>query len=189
MRFRAETIDADIPWLGHERDDVILFRWGAIFVMYELQGVRFETLEDILITERKLRLNHTYCQIAHDAITLTIWQHRGPANPSIYPDVPTDTPFAGALNLAYKAHLLDQTLYDNRIFLGIQVRPPAYKRRSMSFCDSIGPWHRPIRTSFVNWTTCFGYWRTSCVLTNRAALACGCRTEQRSARSPRPWFG
>jgi len=140
VRFRAQTIDADIPWLGHERDDVILFRSGGIFVMYELQGVRFETLEDILITERKLRLNHTYCQIAHDAITLTIWQHRGPANPSIYPDVPTDTPFAGALNLAYKAHLLDQTLYDNRIFLGIQVRPPAYKKAQYELLR----FHRPV---------------------------------------------
>ena len=53
MRFRAQTIDEDVPWLGHERDDVVLKRDGSVFVLFELEGVRFETLEDWLIAERQ----------------------------------------------------------------------------------------------------------------------------------------
>jgi type IV secretory pathway VirB4 component len=68
VRFRTQTIDEDVPWLGHERDDVVLKRDGSVFVLYELQGVAFETLEDWLIAERKQRLNHTFCQIAHEGI-------------------------------------------------------------------------------------------------------------------------
>ena len=48
MRFRTQTIDEDVAWLGHERDDVVLKRDGSVFVLYELQGVTFETLEDWL---------------------------------------------------------------------------------------------------------------------------------------------
>ena len=96
-------------------DDVMLNRDGSVFVLYELQGVPFETLDDWLITERKLRLNHTYCQIAHDSFTLTIWQHRGPAPSNIYPDIPTDGEFTQTLNLRYKAHLFDQSLYSLRV--------------------------------------------------------------------------
>ena len=50
MRFRAQTIDADIPWLGHERDDVVVFDDGSAFALFELQGVPFEALDDRLIT-------------------------------------------------------------------------------------------------------------------------------------------
>ena len=126
-------IDKNVPWLGHEYDDVVLNRDGSVFVLYELQGLPFETLDDWLITEHKHGLNHTYCQIAHDSFTLTIWQHRGPAPSNIYPDIPTDREFTQTLNLRYKAHLFDQSLYSNRTFIGIQARPPAYKRAVNDF--------------------------------------------------------
>jgi type IV secretion system protein VirB4 len=133
VRFRTQTIDEDVPWLGHERDDVVLKRDGSVFVLYELQGAPFETLEDWLLAERKQRLNHTFCQIAHETFTLTVWQHRGPAPPDVYPDIPADRSFSQALNLGYKAHLYDQSLYSNRTFLGVQARPSTYKKATNQF--------------------------------------------------------
>jgi hypothetical protein len=69
VRFRTQTINEDVPWLGHERDDVALTRDGSVFVLFELQGIGFETPEDWLISERKQRLNHTFCQIPHETFT------------------------------------------------------------------------------------------------------------------------
>ncbi len=133
MYFRAQLADDVVPWLGHERDDVVLLSDGSLFAMCELQGASFETLEDELLDERKVRLNQTYSQIAHDSITLTIWQHRGPANPSVYPDPPASAGFASELSLSYKAHLFDQSLYENRTFLGVRVRPPTYQKVHREF--------------------------------------------------------
>ena len=139
MHFRQRTIDEDVPWLGHIRDDMILHRDASVFVLYELQEVPFETLEDWLITERKLRLNHTHCQIAHDSFTITIWQHRGPAPPWIYPDIPANTAFTQALTLGYQAHLFSLSLYSNRTFIGIQARPSAYKKVANDFLRRAAP--------------------------------------------------
>ena len=106
---------------------------GSVFVLFELQGIELETLEDWLIAERQQRLKHTFCQIAHETFTLTFWQHRGPAPPGVYPDIPADSSFSQALNLGYKARLYDQSLYSNRTFLGVQARPSTYKRATNAF--------------------------------------------------------
>jgi len=117
------TISEHVPWFAHYEDHIIVLIDGGYYAMLELQGVPWQTHDDNDILNRTIRHNHTLCQIAHESITLTVYQYRGPASPEIYPPVCTYPSSATEMNLAYKAHLLDARLYQNRIFLGILVQP------------------------------------------------------------------
>jgi type IV secretion system protein VirB4 len=115
-----------LPICGHASDGAWLLDDGSVFAMLEVQGVPWDTcaLPDVLA--RKDRLNHTYKQIASDAIIVTVYQTRGLAPETIYPGNSFPSAFAVSLDAAYQARLFDQMLYENRTFLGVQVRPERY---------------------------------------------------------------
>lgn len=141
MRFKRHLIQEDVPWDGHDRPDTVVFRDGSIFSMQQMEGVQFETVANDLIVNRMEQLNQSFCQIANSSITMTVWQHREPASVDVIPTIPTDTPFATGLNLGYKAHLLDQSLYENSLFLSMQVRPRTYKKFKREIRDFL-PWNQ-----------------------------------------------
>lgn len=125
---RRATVGDYVPWLSHVRDDVILLEDGSVLAFCELSGLAHETLEGIDLEEFKQRLNRTWVQSSRNTVTVTIWQYRGPASSDVYPETVTTNAFSQSLNIAYKAHLLSQSLYENRVFLGVQIRPPAYMK-------------------------------------------------------------
>ena len=122
------TIGKDVPWVGHVRDDVLLLKDGSVLTLTELGGVNTSTMNLPDVANLKEALNRSWVQLSDPAVTVTVWQHRGLASPSVYPDIPTDNALSTEINLAYKARLLDRSLYDNRLFVAVHMHPPAYVR-------------------------------------------------------------
>jgi type IV secretion system protein VirB4 len=124
--FLERVVGSYLPIWGHARDGAWLLDDSGVFAMLEVQGVPWDTyaLQDIV--GRKDRLNHTYKQIASDSIIISVYQTRGPAPETVYPVETFPSAFAASLDAAYRARLFDQMLYENRTFIGVQIRPERY---------------------------------------------------------------
>jgi type IV secretion system protein VirB4 len=129
--FLERLVGSCLPIWGHARDGAWLLDDGSVFAMLEVQGVHWDTyaLPDVL--SRKDRLNHTYKQIVSDTIILSVYQTRGLAPESVYPSGTFPSAFAASLDVAYRARLFDQRLYENRTFVGVQIRPERYAGESI----------------------------------------------------------
>ena len=121
--FLERHLSANVPIQGHVSDKSLLCDDGSIFGMFEVQGVSWETADTLVLTDRKLRLNHTYKQIAADTIIVTVYQTRGMAAETTYPAATFKSGFAASLDAEYRKRLFAQSLYENRTFIGVQVRP------------------------------------------------------------------
>lgn len=127
MRFKKERqISAYLPLWGHVTDHAILLDDGSVFGMFEVTGLPWETSGEVDVLRRHIRLNATYKNIANDTIILSVYQCRGMSDPSCYPVGIFRTAFSGELDSVYRNRLFDCALYDNRIYLGVQIRPPRY---------------------------------------------------------------
>jgi type IV secretion system protein VirB4 len=124
--FLERLVGSYLPIWGHAREGAWLLDDGGVFAMLEVQGVAWDTygLQDVL--GRKNRLNHTYKQIASDSIIVSVYQTRGLAPEAVYPVANFPSAFAASLDAAYRARLFDQMLYENRTFIGVQMRPERY---------------------------------------------------------------
>ncbi len=124
--FLERQLSASVPIQGHVTDAAILLDDGSIFGMFEVQGTPWETADPLVLADRKFRLNHTYKQIAADTIIVTIYQTRRMASEAVYPSTTFKSAFAASLNAEYRKRLFAQNLYENRTFIGVQVRPQRY---------------------------------------------------------------
>lgn len=118
------TIGEDVPWWGHISESVIVNSDRSLLAMIRLRGIPWQTYDSDELARQEERLNLTFCQIAHESITLSVYQHRRAAPADIYPVSTLRSGFAADLSLRYKAHLLDGRLYENSLFLIVQVSPP-----------------------------------------------------------------
>ena len=127
MRFRLfpreRSISQYLPLTLHLRDTVILLDDGSLFCLLEIHGLLWETLDPIDLLRHHAALNGTYQNIAHDTVVLHVYQCRGLANINSYPQSHFNSDFAQRLDDAYRENLFANTLYENRLFLGIQIRP------------------------------------------------------------------
>lgn len=112
-----------LPIFGHVADDQLLLDDGSEFAMIECQGATWETQQPGEVQAMWSRLNQTMKNIAAPNLILTVYQCRGHHDERIYPKGRFRSEFSRRLDEAYKANLLQQTLYENRTFIGIQVRP------------------------------------------------------------------
>jgi type IV secretion system protein VirB4 len=130
-RWFNHTIGEKVPWVGHcdpPYENDVLFDDGSFCTLIELRGIAWQTHDAEQIAEAETRLNNTFCQVAHDQLTLTVYQHHGPAPQSIWPPEPERPPYAADLAMRYKAHLLDDRLYRRPIFLSVMMSPPEIVR-------------------------------------------------------------
>jgi type IV secretion system protein VirB4 len=117
------TSGSQLPILGHARDGVALLSGGGVFALAEVFGTSWETCDPKDVFARFIRLNQTYKQIAHEDVTLSVYQVRGTASPIVYPTGGFESAFSSALDDAYRAALFGRTLYENRTYICVQIRP------------------------------------------------------------------
>src|SRR5262245_3873794 len=86
-------------------------------------GRPWETSDQKDVFIRFMRLNQTYKQIVHEDVTISVYQVRGLAVPGVYPAGWFSSAFAAALDDAYRATLFGRTLYENRTYICVQIRP------------------------------------------------------------------
>ena len=123
---REKLVSGYLPLVGHMSDGVVLLDDGSVFAMLELAGLPWETCDRQNVSERQIRLNHTYRNIAADSVVVSVYQCRGMASPDVYPSGAFRSAFSESLDTGYRANLFDRSLFDNRLYMGIQVRPPRY---------------------------------------------------------------
>lgn len=129
---RERSIAGYLKFVGHVRPDVVLMDDGSVFGMLSVDGLSWDTAEIDDIRRWNEDLNLSFRNIAFDNLTIMTYQCRGAAHPSIYPDRKFPSEFVTRLNERYRERLFEQTLYSNRIFIGILVRPARYMGDFMS---------------------------------------------------------
>lgn len=125
MRFKERAIDGYLPLVHHLTDEAVLTDTDSVFSITELRGFPWENADEATIHARQEQLNTLLCNISHPSVVWHVWRCRGHAHLSIYPKGGFRSGFAEALDTAYRERLFDDYLYDNRLYLGIEIRPPA----------------------------------------------------------------
>jgi type IV secretion system protein VirB4 len=121
---RERLIDNYLPLVHHVADDVILLDDGGIFALFKLLGFPWQTKDLATVQNRQLALNTLYRNIAHPSVVIHEYRTRSAATFSVYPKGKFRSAFAADLDAAYQRKLFDDLLYDNSIFLGIEIRAP-----------------------------------------------------------------
>ena len=122
---RRERLLKDyIPWLDYATDSVLLFNDGSAFLMFAVEGLPFETVEEELIWYQRDQLELALRNVATDGLIFHVLQCRGVADQSIYPGGSFRSAFAEALDFAYRERLFaGRFMWLNQTFLGLQMRP------------------------------------------------------------------
>ena len=84
-RLLDRTSGSQLPILGHATDGVGLLSGGGLFAMAEVTGRHGRRRTRGTYSFAFMRLNQTYKQIAHEDVTISIYQVRGLASPDVYP--------------------------------------------------------------------------------------------------------
>jgi type IV secretion system protein VirB4 len=121
-----------MPLWGHTRDNVIMLDDGSQFAMVEVMGCPWETEDARDVVDKNLRWNHTLKNIASPNLIIMVYQCRGLADHGIYPAGKFRSDFAASLDAAYRGKLFEQSLYENRTFIGLQLRPERYAGETVS---------------------------------------------------------
>ncbi len=122
-RFRETPLHSVIPWRGPVSDGAILLENGGVLAMFAVDGRPWETVEGAALAAEHNRLNLTLRNAAIDTLILTTYECRGEASPSEYPKGAFRSAFAENLDLGYRDKLYDHSLYENRTFLAVEIRP------------------------------------------------------------------
>ena len=132
FKLLERTSASYMPLWGHARDDVVMLDDGSMFAMVEVLGIPWETSNGRDVADKYQRWNHTLKNIAAPNLIITIYQCRGLADDGIYPTGTFRSEFAASLDAAYRGKLFEQSLYENRTFLGVQLRPERYAGEALS---------------------------------------------------------
>ncbi len=126
VRYRDRLFSDYVPLVGHVTDHIVSLSDRSVFAMIEVDGVPWETAEASAVNAWHDRLNTTIQNVATDTLVLCTYQCRGAAEPGVYPVGTFRSAFAEAFDMVYRERLFDRSLYWNRLFIGIQIRPPRY---------------------------------------------------------------
>lgn len=98
---------------------------GGAFAMFGLDGLSAETADVEELNVRHARVEHTLRNIGiNDRLVLSQYVCRGMASPAAVPPAsPLLAQWARDTHDEYRARLLDRSLYANRLFLGVHLRP------------------------------------------------------------------
>lgn len=126
LKFMEREISKYIPIQRHSDldDKMLVLRDGSPFAMMEVRGAVFETEDDADVIGRFVRLNASWMQLAADGLVYYIWKTRTPVVSDVYPRHKFVEPVAQWIDDEYARHLIDNSLYNNRKFIGFQLREP-----------------------------------------------------------------
>lgn len=126
LKFLEREVAKYVPLQRHSDfdDRVVILNDGSPFAMIEVTGQPFETSEDSEVIARFLRLNESWKQVATDGLIFYIWKTRTPlaASANVYPHHAFDHPVPQWIDDEYSKHLINESLYLNRKFIGLQLR-------------------------------------------------------------------
>ncbi|QCG93081.1 VirB4 family type IV secretion/conjugal transfer ATPase (plasmid) [Azospirillum sp. TSA2s] len=129
---RERPPDTYLPYLGHADAGTLLLDDGALLAMIELEGVAFETADPAEVNARHAQRNILLRNIASDRLVLASHIVRLGADGAEYPQAPCANAFARTLDTAYRARLLANRLYCNRLFVSVLLRPPLGSERRIA---------------------------------------------------------
>ena len=124
VRFRERLFSDYVPFLAHVGEQAVQLDDHSTFALFEVAGLPWETAEPETVNHWHARWNSTLQNVSADTVILYTYQCRGAADPACYPHGSFRTPFGEALDFAYRERLFDQSMYWNRLLLGIRIRPP-----------------------------------------------------------------
>ena len=126
FKSRQRLLSSYIPLVGHTREDVVLHNDGSVTAFIAFAGIAWETADVADIIRRHDDYNTALRNIADDTLTISTYQCRGMADPSIYPNRTFPSGFATHLNSRYRDRLFSRSLYNNQLYLGVTIRPARY---------------------------------------------------------------
>jgi type IV secretion system protein VirB4 len=130
MKWMEREVSKYVPIQRHSDIDhnMLVLDDGSPFAMYEVIGHRFETEDDSDVIGRFLRLNASWKQLAQDGLIFYEWDTRSLISPEasgrVYPHHKFEEPVAQWIDDECARHLIDNSLYNNRKFIGFQLREP-----------------------------------------------------------------
>lgn len=120
---RERLLAGYLPLVGHLGDDAVVLSDASVFGMFAIDGIPADTADPEDITAWHNAYNLTLRNLSDDTIILGAFQCRGLAAADQYDPGVTSTTFASGLERHYRERLFDGLLYQNRLFLTVQVRP------------------------------------------------------------------
>lgn len=121
---REQPLSKYVPWTNHVSDRCMLLSHGGVLAIFAIDGVAWETVDEATIAHLHDRLNLTWRSISRDDLILTVLTCRGEATADLYPTGTFRSAFARDLDATYSARLFDHSMYVNRCFLCVEMRPP-----------------------------------------------------------------
>jgi type IV secretion system protein VirB4 len=128
-----------IPLEDHIADDVVLTKGNGALAMFEVGGVCPDTADERDLTGWFDQFHNALKNIAADDIEITIYQCRSEAPPESCEAGLHTAPFARDFDKTYRDNLFRGLLYQNRLFLAVQVHPPAALAQSIIRWFSAAP--------------------------------------------------
>jgi type IV secretion system protein VirB4 len=123
-RVRRELDAAsNIPYTGHVSEHVLKTRHGDYVLACRLDGASFESADDEQLNNWHERLNALWRNLASP--NLALWAHIIRRRERVYPSGEFRPGFARDLNEKYRAHLADETLMVNELYVSLVFRPQA----------------------------------------------------------------
>ena len=122
-KHRERRLGDFIPWVAPISDDVRLLSDHSALAGFVVDGVPHENVDHDLLAAAHNRLNLTWRNAGSDSLIATVYQCRGDVSPSDYPGGRFRSAFAESLDMAYRDGLYGRSLYENKTFLFLQVRP------------------------------------------------------------------
>lgn len=126
FKSRERLLSSYIPLVGHAREDALLHDDGSVTAIIAVNGLAWETADVADIIRRHDDYNTALRNIADDTLTISTYQCRGMADPSIYPQRTFPSAFATNLNARYREQLFTRSLYNNQLYVGVTVQPARY---------------------------------------------------------------
>jgi type IV secretion system protein VirB4 len=128
-----------VPLEDHISDDVVLTKGNGVLAMFAVDGVCPDTADEDDLVAWFDQLHNALKNIAADDIELVVYQCRGEAPPESCEAGLHSAPFARAFDQAYRDNLFRGMLYQNRLFVAVQVHPPAAIAQSVIRWFSAAP--------------------------------------------------
>jgi type IV secretion system protein VirB4 len=116
-----------VRWADYGADDLIILKGRrGVFMMIEVDGLPFETVDLHRIVRQHRDWEQTLRNVGQDGMTFYSLQCRGICDPAIYPEGRFRTEFSEALDRHYQERLFARGMWLNRSYLAVQLMPRQY---------------------------------------------------------------
>ena len=110
-----------LPYARHINDHVIALDGRDLMMMFQLDGLAFETADPVHLNDWHEKLNGTLRNIADDR--LAIWTHIVRRPITDYPEGEFRSAFAADLDAKYRARVTAKRMFVNELYLTMIMRP------------------------------------------------------------------